>query len=57
MPDHFEVWVSDPVAHVRARAGEEVVEDGNFVTEEHKSVNEVRTDEASATGYEYALPL
>ena len=48
--NYLKVWVADPVADSGLGTGEEVVDDGNFVTQEHKTVDEVGSDETSATG-------
>ena len=57
MTKHFKVRVTDPVANSSLGAGEEVVQDGNLVAEEHKTVNQMGADEAGATGDENALAL
>jgi hypothetical protein len=55
--DHFEVGVTDPVGNGGSGTGEEVVQDGDFVTEEHQSVDQVRTDETGTAGNEDSLSL
>ena len=64
MSDHLEVGVTDPVGNlISARfevvqltthggpgSGEEVVDDGDLVSEEHQSVDQVRSNESSSTG-------
>ena len=57
MTDHLEVGVPDPVADSRLGAGEEVVKHGDFVSEEHEAIDEMRTDEASTTGDKDTLAL
>jgi hypothetical protein len=55
--NHFKVGVTDPVGNGGSGTGEEVVQNGNFVTEEHQSVDQVGTDETSTTGDEDSLSL
>ena len=55
--NYLKVWVADPVADSGLGTGEEVVDDGNFVTQEHKTVDEVGSDETSATGNQDTLAL
>jgi hypothetical protein len=50
MADHFEIGMTDPMTDGRLGTGEEVVQYGDIVTEEHKTVDEMRPDEASTTG-------
>lgn len=57
MSDHLKVGVSDPVTDGGLGAGEEVVEDGDFVAQEHESVDQVGSDETSSAGDEDALPV
>lgn len=57
MTDHLKVGVANPVTDGGLGAGEEVVEDGNFVTKEHEPVDEMRSDEASTASDEDALPV
>ena len=57
MTDHFEIGVANPMANVRARARKEVVEDGDFVAEEHQSVHEVRANKPSTTSDKDAFAL
>jgi hypothetical protein len=54
--NQFKVGVADPVRDARFGAGEEVVEDGDLVAEEHESVDEMRADKACAARDEDALP-
>lgn len=49
--------MTNPVADGSFRASEEVVQDGNFVTEEHEAINEMRAHEACATRDKDALTL
>jgi hypothetical protein len=60
VPDHLEVGVTNPVrdlvsakpgttTHGSPGTGEEVVEDGDLVTEEHETIDQVRSDESSTT--------
>lgn len=55
--DHLKVGVTDPVADGGLGAGEEVVEDGDFVAQEHESIDQVGADETSSAGDEDALPI
>jgi len=57
MADHLEVGVSDPVADGGLGAGEEVVQHGHVVPEEHEPVDEVRAYKPRTTGDEDAFPL
>lgn len=57
MSNHLEVGMSDPVAHIRTGTGEEVVEDSDLMTKNHKSIYQVRADEASAARYKNSLSL
>ena len=47
--------MADPMGDTRLGTREEVVENGDLVTKEHKTVDEMRTDKASATGDEDAF--
>jgi hypothetical protein len=42
--------VADPVGDRGPGTGEEVVQDGDLVTEEHETVDKVRPDETGTTG-------
>jgi hypothetical protein len=55
--DHLEVGVSDPMANGGFRPSEEIVEDGDFVAEKHKSVDEMGSDEPSTARDKNALAL
>ena len=55
--DHFKVGVTNPVGNGGSGTGEEVVQDGDFVTEEHQSVDQVGTDETGTAGNENSLSL
>ena len=57
MSDHLKVGMADPMADGSLGTSEKVVDHGDFVTQEHQSVNEVRSDETSATGNQYTLAL
>lgn len=50
MPDHLKVGVTDPMRNGGSTAGKEVVKNGDFVSEEHESIDEMRTDETGTTG-------
>jgi hypothetical protein len=49
--NELKVGVTDPVRNGGPRTGEEVIENGNFVTEQHQSVDQVGADETSTTSY------
>jgi hypothetical protein len=55
MPDQFKIGMTDPMADGCLGTGEEIIEDGDFVSEEHETVDEVRSDEASSACDEDAL--
>lgn len=55
--DHLKVGVTDPVRDRGLGAGEEVIEDSNFMAEEHQAVNQMRPDETGTTGNKNALAL
>lgn len=55
--DHFKVGVTNPVGNGGSGTGEEVVQNGDFVTEEHQSVDQVGTDETGTAGHEDSLSL
>ncbi len=57
MPDQLKIRMAHPMANVCSRPGEEVVEDGDFMPEQHQSIHQMRTDEASATGDQDPLSL
>ncbi len=54
--DELEVGVADPVLHVVARAGVEVVEHGDLVPLQHERVHQVRAHEPRAPCYQDAQP-
>jgi hypothetical protein len=49
--------MSDPMTDGSLGTGEEVVEDGNVMAEEHKAIDEVRADETSTASDQDALAL
>jgi hypothetical protein len=55
--DHLKVGMSDPMTDGSLGTGEEVVEDGNVMTKEHKAVDKVRPNETSAASDQDALAL
>lgn len=55
--NHLKVGMANPVADSGFRASEEVVQDGDFMTKEHQTVNEMRANEAGASGNEDALAV
>lgn len=50
MSDQLKVGVTDPVIDGGFGSREEVVQHGDFVPEEHQTVNEMRSDESCASG-------
>ena len=57
MSDHLKVGVTDPVTDGGLGAGEEIVDDRDFMTQEHQTVDEMRSDETGAAGNQDALAL
>jgi len=57
MSDHLKVGMADPVADGGLGASEEVVEDGNFMTQEHQAVDEVGSNETGPAGNQDTLAL
>ena len=57
MTNELEIRMADPMTDGGLRTGEEVIEDGNFVAEEHQTIDQVGADEASTTGDKDALAL
>lgn len=55
--DHLKVGVTNPVADGGLGAGEEVVDDRDFMPEEHKTIDKVRSDKTSATSDKDALAV
>ena len=55
--NHLKVGMPDPVTDSSLGTGEEVIEDGNFVTQEHEAIDEVRSNETSAAGNQDTLAL
>ncbi|PPQ79576.1 hypothetical protein CVT25_003458 [Psilocybe cyanescens] len=55
--DHFKVGMTNPMADGSLGAGKEVVENCNFMTEKHQSVNKMGANEASTTGDQDAFTL
>ena len=54
--DQLKVGVSNPVADGRLRTREKIVNDGDFVPQEHETVHKMGTDEAGASCYQNAFP-
>lgn len=52
--NHLKVGVTNPVGDGSSATGEEVVKDCNFMTEEHKTVDQVGSDETGTTS-DYTL--
>ena len=57
MSYHLKVGMADPVTDGGLGAGEEIIDDGDFMTQKHQTVNEVGSDEASAAGNQDTLAL
>ena len=57
MSNHLKVGMPDPVTDSSLGTGEEVIDDGYFVTQEHQTVNEVRSNKTSAAGNQDTLAL
>ncbi len=55
--NHLKVGVTNPVADGGFRSSEEIVEDGDFMTQEHQTVYEMRANEAGASSNEDALAV
>lgn len=55
--NHLKVGVTNPVAYGGFRSSEEIVEDGDFMTQEHQTVDEMRANEAGASSNEDALAV
>ena len=49
--------MADPVTDGGLGAGEEIIDDGDFVTQEHQAVDEMRSDKTSAAGNQDSLAL
>lgn len=50
MADHLEIRVADPMTDGCFGSSEEIVEDSDFMTEEHQSVDEMGADETGTAG-------
>jgi hypothetical protein len=57
MSDHLKVGMADPMADGGFGAGEEVIDNGHFVTQEHQTVHEMGSDETGTAGDQDALAL
>ena len=55
MSYHLKVGMTDPVTDGGLGAGEEIIDDGDFVTQEHQAVDEMRSDKTSAAGNQDSL--
>lgn len=55
MSNQLKVGVTDPVIDGGFGSREEVVQHGDFVSEEHQTVNEMRSDESCASGNKNAF--
>jgi hypothetical protein len=55
--DHLKVGMADPVADRSLGTGEKVIDNGDFVSQEHQTVDEVRSDETGTAGNQDALAL
>ena len=57
MSDHLKVGMADPVADRGLGPSEKVIDNGHFVTQEHQTVDQVRSDETGPPGDQYALAI
>ncbi len=57
MTDKLKVRVPNPMANCGLGTGEEVIEDCDFMSENHQTVDKMGTNETSATGDKDALAL
>jgi len=57
MSYHLKVGMADPVTDGGLGAGEEVIDDSDFMTQEHQTVNEMGSNETSAAGNQDTLAL
>lgn len=58
MANEFEIWMANPVADGGLRASEEIVNDGDIVTQKHQPVYQMGAHEACAPRYKDAfLPV
>ena len=55
--NHLKVGMADPVADSSLGTSEEVIEYGNFVTQQHETVDEVRSNKTSAAGNQDTLAV
>lgn len=55
--DQLKIGVADPMVDGGLGAGEKVVDNGDLMTQEHQTVNEVGSDETGTTGNQYTLAL
>jgi hypothetical protein len=57
MSNHFKVRVSNPMIDGGLGTREEVIQNSDFMAEQHKTVNEMRAYEAGASGNQDAFSL
>ncbi len=57
VPYQLEVWMTNPVTQAGFRAREEIVDDGNLMSEEHEAVHKVGTHKTGAASDEDAFSL
>jgi len=57
MSNHLKVGMADPMADGGLGTGEEIINDGDFMTQEHQTVDEVGSNETSAAGNQDTLAL
>ena len=55
--NHLKIGVADPVTDSSLGTSKEVVNDGNLMTQEHETVDEVGSNETSAAGNQDTLAL
>jgi len=55
MSYHLKVGMTDPVTDGGLGAGEEIIDDGYFMTQEHQTINEMGSNETSTAGNQDAL--
>ena len=57
MPDHLKVGMANPVADRGLGPSEKVIDNSDFMTQEHQTVDEMRSDETGAARDQYTLAL
>ena len=54
MSNHLKIGMADPVSDSGFGSGEKVVQDGDFMTEKHQTIDKMRADEACSTRHQDA---